>query len=280
MSTQVELSFISQNDTRKGHGLTSTIKNLPGDTMLLVSDQERASELTNIAHLTERLDYKEGRDDSMCNVWFADVKIDATDGTTLAMQPIAIKPLGKAWLAAREFRTAKRLNRDAQRTFRSLGFLSMGGQIATVTEFEEGVTSFDNILWRRRQLQEEEIHWALSCAAEGLISLHSEGYTHGDYQVKNTAYSSTLQPRIIDITDVRKRADPFEFGDDLTLYIESLSIFGRRPSKASSQQVKEAFLDPYYQAIHDIFPKSKQQSMQEILTHLAVNADKIMQGEY
>lgn len=101
MSTQVELSFISQNDTRKGHGLTSAVKNLPGDTMLLVSDQEHASELTNIAHLTERLDYKEGRDDSMCNVWFADVKIDATDGTTLAMQPIAIKPLSKAWLAAR-----------------------------------------------------------------------------------------------------------------------------------------------------------------------------------
>ena len=96
--------------------------------MLLVSDQERASELTNIAHLTERLDYKEGRNDSMCNVWFADVKIDATDGTTLAMQPIAIKPLSKAWLAAREFRTAKRLNRDTQRTFRSLGFLSMGGK--------------------------------------------------------------------------------------------------------------------------------------------------------
>ena len=196
------------------------------------------------------------------------------------MQPIAIKPLSKAWLAAREFRTAKRLNRDTQRTFRSLGFLSMGGQIATVTEFEEGVTSFDNILWRRHQLQEKEIHWALSCAAAGLISLHSEGYTHGDYQVKNTAYSSTLQPRIIDITDVRKRADPFEFGDDLTLYIESLSIFGRRPSKASSQQVKESFLDPYHQVIHDIFPKSKQQSMREILTHLAVNADKIMQGEY
>ncbi len=128
MSTQVELSFISQNDTRKGHGLTSAIKNLPGDTMLLVSDQERASELTNIAHLTERLDYKEGRDNSMCNVWFADVKMDATDGTTLAVQPIAIKPLSEAWLAAREFRTAKRLNRDAQRTFRPLGFLSMGGK--------------------------------------------------------------------------------------------------------------------------------------------------------
>lgn len=280
MDSQLEIAFIQPEETKRGHGLTGMLGKLEEDTLVLISGEEQANTIAPYAQLTERSDYREKRTRSICQVRFGDLEMhnDYTTDSTLSVQPVALKPLPKPWMAAREYRTAEKLNNKRRLTFKPLGFLALrGGKIATVTEFEQGVTSFDNILYRKDgQPPQHEVEWALRCAADTLLILHDKGYAHGDYQVKNTAHDVTLQPRVIDLTTIRKRDDPAKFGEDLTLYMESLSRFGVLESPASADQVKDLFLDPYYQAIHDIFPSSKQKDMQKILADLAVNADAVM----
>lgn len=232
---------------------------------MLITETETPEQLSNTAHLTVRPDYSEGRRESFFGVWFADMTIHGKGGSeddTLARQPVAIKPLDIPSLAAQELRTATDINSHDQRrlTFQPIGFANIGrsdgsSNLSIITEFEEGVTSFDNVLYKSEKLDDGTVAWALGCAARGLIILHDLGYEHGDYQVQNTAYDTGLQPQIIDITGTKKRNNPRDFTGDLKTYIGSLSYFDTRKPVASKEQILDCFLAPYREEIPNMFPR-------------------------
>ena len=269
MEERLNLStnFITPEQTRKGRGLTRKLGELSTNQLLLITETETPEQLSNTAHLTMRPDYGEGRRKSFFEVWFADMTIHGkgeSEGGTLARQPVAIKPVNIPRLATQELRTATDINSHDQRrlTFQPIGFANIGksdgsSKLSIITEFEEGVTSFDNILYKDREEKPNEntVAWALGCAARGLIILHGLGYEHGDYQVQNTAYDTGLQPRIIDITGAIKRYDPLSFSGDLKIYIGSLSDFDTRKPVASKEQILDCFLAPYREEIPNMFPR-------------------------
>lgn len=269
MEERLNLStnFITPEQTRKGRGLTRKLGELSTNQLLLITETETPEQLSNTAHLTMRPDYGEGRRKSFFEVWFADMTIHGkgeSEGGTLARQPVAIKPVNIPRLATQELRTATDINSHDQRrlTFRPIGFANIGksdgsSKLSIITEFEEGVTSFDNILYKDKEEKPNEntVAWALGCAARGLIILHGLGYEHGDYQVQNTAYDTRLQPRIIDITGAIKRYDPLSFSGDLKIYIGSLSDFDTRKPVASKEQILDCFLAPYREEIPNMFPR-------------------------
>ncbi len=110
--------------------------------------------------------------------------------------------------------------------------------------------------------------------------MHEQSFGHGDFQAKNTAYDITLQPRIIDLTTVKKQNDPYKFGEDLSLYLTSLSRGGRQVPYPTEEQVENFFLQPYHDQIDNMFPHSKKQTMREIIARLAVNLTGVMNDRY
>ncbi len=289
MEERLNLStnFITPEQTQKGRGLTRKLGELSTNQLLLITETETPEQLSNTAHLTVRPDYSEGRRESFFGVWFADMTIHGKGGSeddTLARQPVAIKPLDIPSLAAQELRTATDINSHDQRrlTFQPIGFANIGrsdgsSNLSIITEFEEGVTSFDNVLYKSEKLDDGTVAWALGCAARGLIILHDLGYEHGDYQVQNTAYDTGLQPRIIDITSSKKRNNPRDFTGDLKTYIGSLSYFDTRKPVASREQILDCFLAPYREEILNMFPRGHlRHEMYDIIDCMAATTDDIL----
>lgn len=282
-------NFITPEQTQKGRGLTRKLGELSTNQLLLITETETPEQLSNTARLTMRPDYSEGRRKSFFEVWFADMTIHGkgeSEDDTLARQPVAIKPVGIPRLATQELRTATDINSHDQRrlTFQPIGFANIGksdgsSKLSIITEFEEGVTSFDNILYKDREEKPNEntVAWALDCAARGLIILHGLGYEHGDYQVQNTAYDTGLQPRIIDITGTKKRNNPRDFTGDLKTYIGSLSDLDTRKPVASREQILDCFLAPYREEIPNMFPRDHlQREMYGIIDCMAATTDDIL----
>lgn len=291
MEERLNLStnFITPEQTRKGRGLTRKLGELSTNKLLLITETETPEQLSNTAHLTMRPDYSEGRRESFFGVWFADMTIHGkgeSEGGTLARQPVAIKPVDIPRLATQELRTATDINSHDQRrlTFQPIGFANIGNsdgssKLSIITGFEEGVTSFDNILYKDREEKPNEntVAWALGCAARGLIILHGLDYEHGDYQVQNTAYDTRLQPRIIDITGAIKQYDPLSFSGDLKIYIGSLSDFDTRKPVASKEQILDCFLAPYREEIPNMFPRDHlRREMYNTVDCIAATIDDIL----
>ena len=278
-------SFITPEQTKKGKGLTRKLGELSTNQLLLITETETPEQLSNTARLTMRPDYSEGRRKSFFEVWFADMTIHGEDDT-LARQPVAIKPVGIPRLAAQELRTATDINSHDQRrlTFQPIGFANIGksdgsSKLSIITEFEEGVTSFDNILYKDKEEKPNEntVAWALGCAARGLIILHDLRYEHGDYQVQNTAHDARLRLRIIDITGAKKRNNPRDFTGDLKTYIGSLSNFDTRKPVASKEQILDCFLAPYREEIPNMFPHGHlQREMHNAVDCIAATIDDIL----
>ena len=284
-------NFITPEQTQKGRGLTRKLGELSTNQLLLITETETPEQLSNTARLTMRPDYSEGRRKSFFEVWFADMTIHGKDkgeseDDTLARQPVAIKPVDIPHLATQELRTATDINSHDQRrlTFQPIGFANIGksdgsSKLSIITEFEEGVTSFDNILYKDKEEKPNEntVAWALGCAARGLIILHDLGYEHGDYQVQNTAHDTRLQPRIIDITGAIKRYDPLSFSGDLKIYIGSLSDFDTRKPVASKEQILDCFLTPYREEIPNMFPRGPlRREMHNAVGCIAATIDDIL----
>lgn len=278
-------NFITPEQTKKGKGFTRKLGELSTNQLLLITETETPEQLSNTTHLTMRPDYGEGRRKSFFEVWFADMTIHG-EGGTLARQPVAIKPVDIPRLATQELRTATDINSHDQRrlTFQPIGFANIGksdgsSKLSIITEFEEGVTSFDNILYKDKEEKPNEntVAWALGCAARGLIILHGLGYEHGDYQVQNTAYDARLQPRIIDITGAKKRNNPRDFTGDLKTYIGSLSDFDTRKPVASKEQILDCFLAPYREEILNMFPRGRlRREMYSVVDCMAATTDDIL----
>ena len=173
MEERLNLStnFITPEQTQKGRGLTRKLGELSTNQLLLITETETPEQLSNTAHLTVRPDYSEGRRESFFGVWFADMTIHGKGGSeddTLARQPVAIKPLDIPSLAVQELRTATDINSHDQRrlTFQPIDFANIGrsdgsSNLSIITEFEEGVTSFDNVLYKSEKLDDGTVAWAL-----------------------------------------------------------------------------------------------------------------------
>lgn len=284
--SRVPLSSINPEQTTKG--LTPRLQQLPMDHLLLVSDNhETVDSSTTAAMLNPREDYETGRDNSVQKVHFADLSV-LGDNEILSTQPVAIKPFDVEWLATRDYRTAIKLNEGGHVTFEPIGFLRKEDEqgknkICTITKFEQGVTSCDNILWGNNERQrpaDSSISLALGIAAQSLIMLHDRRLHHGDFQVKNTAYDITQQLCIIDLTSVKKQNDPYKFGEDLSLYLSSLSRYGKQTPYPTEEQVEDLFLRPYHDQIDNIFPHSKRQTMRKIIACLAININDVMNDRY
>ena len=198
--------------------------------------------------LHPRPDYAEGRKRSIHGVYFADLALAHTDRPVVT-QPVAIKPVLSVHFAAHEYRTADYLNRDGQQlTFQLLGFIRRGSQFSTITKFDSGVVSYDNIILQERSRPPEQaVQEALIVAARTLLILHDKQLVHGDFQIKNTA------------SDV---------SDDITQYTGSLTRFGTRPSPITQQQFQDYFLDTYRDGITDVFPVQRQADVRIALAGL------------
>lgn len=281
ISPNFELQFTTPDQLKKGSGGTKLLNELENQNVILIANNDDC-QLGGAASyelaITDNPDYYEGRTDSMHRVEFGNAATQA-NGNSLTAYPVALKPYSQPWLALRDYRTAKKLNEICPNvTYQPIGFAKDNNKTYGITRFEEGVVSFDNILWNERAPSEKEIEWSLGCAAASLVFLHANGYAHGDYQVKNTAYDEALSSRVIDITTARQRNDPLEFIDDIANYAESLGQYGRHQSHVSAEQMRNWFLDDYYDAIPDIYPKNKQQAAAEGLAVVAVHLSEIIEG--
>ena len=196
---------------------------------------------TGDAGLTEQRNRLTGRSDSACGVWFADIASQVSQGDTTQIQPVAIKPLGPAWHAVKEVRTAYAVNEIGTEgcpdmslppvTFTPIGILRAEGHYNMVTRFEEGVLSLDNVLnpTENKYIPPSvpEVHTALTYGAINLLFLHGNMVSHGDAQVKNTAMIG-VEGRIIDVTTSRlyKTMSPKvteAFLSDLQTYMASVA---------------------------------------------------------
>lgn len=248
------LSYVYTRDVT-----SDTIREWLPEGVILLSQLPKLGQPTSSVEIHEIPDYAKGRKDSVHRVKFGNMIIPE-QSSTLTTQPVAIKPVESARHAVREYKAEKYLNKEGEQlAFRTLGFTKTGGNFSTITEFDQGVVSYDNILLQEsHKPTESKIAEALTVAAQTLVILNSKGLVHGDFQVKNTASDINGRTRIIDLTTIGKLHDMEDMSDDILLYAESLTRFGTQLSPISQQQFDDHFLHTYEEKITDIFPLQKQ----------------------
>lgn len=248
------LSYVYTRDVT-----SDTIREWLPEGVILLSQLPKLGQPTSSVEIHEIPDYAKGRKDSVHRVKFGNMIIPE-QSSALTTQPVAIKPVESARHAVREYKAEKYLNKEGEQlAFRTLGFTKTGGNFSTVTEFDQGVVSYDNILLQEsHKPTESKIAEALTVAAQTLVILNSKGLVHGDFQVKNTASDINGRTRIIDLTTIRKLHDMEDMSDDILLYAESLTRFGTQLSPISQQQFDDHFLHIYEENIPDIFPMQRQ----------------------
>lgn len=225
--------------------------------------------------------YRTGREDSMHDVSFADMTIKS-ENTTLSRLPVALKPYPEPFsiLAGRDYMTNVRLNesnnQSRQITFSYVGFMrNSEGILHTVTRFEEGVTSCDNLIFNPEKTS-EEIYLALTTAAESLLFLHGEaGMTHGDFLPRNTAYDPSLQFRIIDTTTAKESTNPDDYIDDIQRYISGLQDTNvNEEFSIPNDAISGIFLDTYQRAARETLPTEIRNIVLGEVSQLMIDLDE------
>ena len=247
--------------------LIPRLEGLPKGHAVLFSHQtnHRIASLPSALLIAENSKYREGREDSMHDVWFADATIHDNDGKPLSRLPIALKPYDEdsTVLAGRDYKTSLELSRiggvDRKIVYSCAGFMRDhdSGILNSITQFEEGVTSCDNLLFNPER-SADDIYLALTTAAESLAFLHGEaGMVHGDFLPRNSAYDSSLQFRIIDMTTIRKSTNPDDYIDDVTRYM----LGAQDPNiheelRVPTETLTELFLKKYQSEVGRDLPNS------------------------
>ena len=224
--------------------------------------------------------YRTGREDSMHDVRFADMCISCN--TLLSRLPVALKPYREKFsiLAGRDYITSVRLNKlseDRQITFAHAGFMrDKRGTLHTITHFEEGVTSCDNLIFNPERI-EQEVYLALATAAESLLFLHGEaGMIHGDFLPRNTAYGPSLQFRIIDMTTARESTDPDAYLDDIQRYIAGLRDTNvHEKFSVPNEAINGIFLDTYQKTARGTLPTEIRNIVLGKVSRLMIALDKV-----
>lgn len=262
-------------------GLMPTLNNLrPGDAVMLRSDPSPIPDEEMNAVFREQPMHSIGREHSMHDVTFGDLSIRKAD-TQLSCPAVAIKPYPRQWpwLAEHDFVVSHMLDAASGRkiTYTTIGFLrNSAGEIAGITEFEQGVQSCDNLLYGNRQERSDVggVELALETALKTLFILHNEGLIHGDFFPRNTAIDHELRPRIIDLTTIDKAKNPDDFVRDIRDY--SVSVLSPNWGDALKKDVViDNLLQPYADAASDILPQSARISTKraigKIITRLLSN---------
>lgn len=212
-------------------------------------------------------------------IYFADMCISGN--TVLSRLPVALKPYPEKFsiLASRDYATSVRLNKlskDRQITFAYAGFMrNEEGTLHTITRFEEGVTSCDNLLFNPERTP-QEAYLALATAAESLLFLHGEaGMIHGDFLPRNTAYDSSLQFRIIDTTTTTESMNPNDYIDDIQRYIKRLHDKNvHEEFSIPNEVINEIFLDTYQKTAKDTLPAEIRNIILGKVSRLMIDLDK------
>lgn len=195
-------------------------------------------------------DYFDGRDDATSGICFGDLTTDT------ARIPVALKPQDTPAAALNEFYIAQHLsNEGAIPTFEPLGFLRDRHNLYTITQFEQSVVSCDAITDHTDD--RERLLSVLGFGALTLSILHGIGVTHGDAQIKNTAFHlDTHSAWAIDLSSSYfNKGCPGILGD-LISYIDTLPWYIRSES-ISGHDVQHYFLDPYLEVLRGSFPAKK-----------------------
>lgn len=266
--TRNNLSYVHTRDVT-----VDNVENSP-EGIILLSRSPTATQPISEAELYARPGYIVGREDSVNGVQFADLVLPRRSSASTT-QPVAIKPVESAKHAVREHKVANYLNREGEQlAFRPLGFTRWGNNFSTITEFDQGVVSYDNVLLQEtHRPTESEIAESLTVAAQTLIILNDRGLAHGDFQVKNTASDINGRTRIIDLTTMRKLRDAEDVSDDISLYMESLTRFGTKESPVNQQQFDDYFLHKYEKSIPDIFPEQRKLEVGMAITAIRDSLD-------
>lgn len=239
----------------------------PGEAVIISKESPNLIDEVAYAHFTENHAFSVGREHSMHDVTFGDFAITAASGEQLSRPSVAIKPYPKQWpwLAEHDFVISRRLDdaTNQRMTYQTIGFLrNHQAEIASITEFEQGVQSCDNLLYgnRHEQATDETVRLALTTAAKSLFILNNESLAHGDFFPRNTAIDHSLQPRIIDLTTITKAAKPDDFFRDIHDYARSVlqPDWGAPVAKAD---LINLLLEPYLDAIPDILPASARKAV-------------------
>ena len=272
MRLQPDSLIIDETSLDKKQNLEKNLIELRIGQLALVSTRLIVASKDNIvAGFRERPDYQKGRHNSINCVSFHDMTIQRSSTPTLT-QPVAIKPYISNSTAARDFNMMRYINNHPSlpRTFEPIGFMRLdNGEISTITEFNQGVTSCDTFLHRfnNKQIPEEDIRLMLNIGLVTLKSLHNNKITHGDLQIKNTAFDASMSPRIIDTETMRIRtpdeSSKFQFIRDVSNYIYSVegeyNLEGR--NTAIPEIIVEYLINPYLEDVNNIFPVSLQHSI-------------------
>jgi len=277
---------ITYQDT--GKGLTRTVQQLGREGLLLFTGPLRRTEpLANHAVIVNNPSYAETRQQSTSGIWFGDMTAGA-NGADVFTRPVAVKPLGPAWKAVEEVRTAQAINRLATDdftdmaampvTFQPIGIARTGDTFSVVTNFEQTVISFDNSLQRRDGIltSPEEAITGLAYAAAALIFLHANKFSQGDYQVKNTA-SDGVSSRVIDVTSIKKHgaihsANVEKFLEDIRTYVHSVQSH-HATNGITREMMNNEFIEYYRSCVPDIFPA-------ELRDHVLYRIDSIVNSAY
>lgn len=150
------------------------------------------------------------------------------------------------------------------------------GTLHTVTRFEEGVTSCDNLIFNPERTA-QEVYLALATAAESLLFLHGEaGMTHGDFLPRNTAYDPSLQFRIIDTTTARKSTNPDDYLDDIQRYIAGLRDSNAHEEfSIPNEFINGIFLDTYQKTARGTLPIEIRNIVLGKVSRLMIALDKV-----
>lgn len=189
------------------------IRDLERGTYALLPDAFGADTLNTVemgctALFNEVGDLGKTRDDSRHMVEFGQLLLLSVFGEERS-ELVAIKPFDLPREAATEYSLTHHFshteNQRIFRTFEPKGFARMeDGTFGMITKYEHGVRSLDNVFLNPEfDDNSPVIERAIGKCAYLLAAMHSEGYTHGDAQVKNMFVSNFDRVFIADLESTR-----------------------------------------------------------------------------
>lgn len=226
-------------------------------------------EMDSTALFNEVPDLGRTRENNKSGLEFGQLLLQTPLGDERA-ELVAQKPFSLPREAATEFSLSRyfstRGNQPTFQTFQPLGFSRLDdGTFGMITKYEHGVRSLDNVFMNPEFDDNAAIIGrAVGKCAYLLASIHAEGYTHGDAQVKNMFVSNFEQAFIADLESMRPfphsagetKVMPTEvqINHDLNTLIDSMSrVDGGR--RELPHDMRELFTIIYYSIVNS--PKSE-----------------------
>ena len=222
--------------------LSGKIHSVPNGQLLLLPQYNNGRHWGD-ASLREVADLLTGRYESINEVKFGQLLLYGS-GNLPHQELVAVKQL-PVERSVRGWQAGSYILSQGSRSFEPIGVVKTENEAATLTRFESGVISLDNVLWHPETSSPDQIDKALSLAGQSLGELHGRlGMTHGDAQSKNIAYDSvTGEPIHIDLDGADSHySDSVHLWSRMNNDIETFAAY--QPIKIGRAAV-DAFIDSY-----------------------------------